>query len=173
MTNQKSIIFSSLDLPTRQLMSTPIWMLFPKELSQVSLIRELSFIVQYGTSGVWLCILLTAMDEWGSNIQLSSLPFISYNFFFQAYPDVAAQGDNFKIFLEGEAILIGGTSCASPTFTGFVSLLNDARLNAGLPSLGFLNPFLYSKGFAGLNDITIGHNSGCGTQGFNVSQPYV
>ena len=90
---------------------------------------------------------------------------------FQAYPDVAAQGDNFKIFLEGQAILIGGTSCSAPTFTGFVSLLNDARLKAGLPSLGFLNPFLYSKGFKGLNDITIGHNSGCGTQGFNVSQP--
>ena len=83
---------------------------------------------------------------------------------------MAAQGDNFKIFLEGQAILIGGTSCSSPTFTGIVSLLNDARLNAGLPSLGFLNPFLYSKGFAGLNDITVGHNAGCGTEGFNVSQ---
>ena len=48
MTNQKSIIFSSLDLPTRQLMSMPIWMLFPKELSQVFLIREL---FRYGTLG--------------------------------------------------------------------------------------------------------------------------
>jgi tripeptidyl-peptidase-1 len=92
---------------------------------------------------------------------------------FQAYPDVAAQGDKLKIFLKGKAMLIGGTSAACPAFAGFVSLLNDARLNAGLPSLGFLNPFLYSKGYAGLNDITIGHNSGCGTQGFNVSQPYV
>jgi len=47
--------------------------------------------------------------------------------------------------------------------------LNDARLKAGLPSLGFLNPFLYSKGFAGLNDITVGHNAGCGTEGFNAT----
>ena len=90
---------------------------------------------------------------------------------FQAYPDVAAQGDNYKVFLRGNVTSIGGTSASSPTFTAIVALLNDARLNAGLPPLGFLNPFLYSKGFAGLNDITIGNNTGCGTPGFNVSQP--
>ena len=90
-------------------------------------------------------------------------------FFYQAYPDVSAQGDNFKIFLRGKAILVSGTSASSPTFTGIVALLNDARLKAGLPPLGFLNPMLYSKGWAGLNDITVGHNPGCGTEGFNVS----
>ena len=66
---------------------------------------------------------------------------------------------------------MGGTSCAAPIFTRFFSLLNDARLSVGRRPLGFLNPFLYSIGVEGLNDITIGHNSGCGTQGFNVSQP--
>ncbi len=74
-----------------------------------------------------------------------------------------------KSLLVVKPFLIGGTSASSPTFTGFVALLNDVRLKAGLPPLGFLNPFLYSKGFQGLNDITIGHNSGCGTTGFNVS----
>ncbi|KAF8802988.1 subtilisin-like protein [Phlegmacium glaucopus] len=88
----------------------------------------------------------------------------------RAYPDVSAQSDRFSIFLDGRAILIGGTSASSPTFAGFVSLLNDARLNAGLSPLGFLNPFLYSVGFLGLNDITIGHNAGCGTQGFNATK---
>ncbi|KAF8165634.1 peptidase S8/S53 domain-containing protein [Crassisporium funariophilum] len=88
----------------------------------------------------------------------------------RAFPDVAAQGDLFKIFVGGRTGLIGGTSASSPAFTGFVSLLNDARLKAKLPPLGFLNPFLYSKGFAGLNDITIGHNSGCGTPGFNATK---
>ncbi|KAF8204660.1 tripeptidyl peptidase A [Pholiota molesta] len=88
----------------------------------------------------------------------------------RAFPDVAAQGDLFKVFVGGEAFLIGGTSASSPTFAGFVALLNDVRLKAGRPSLGFLNPFLYSKGFAALNDITIGHNSGCGTLGFNATK---
>lgn len=86
----------------------------------------------------------------------------------QGIPDVAAQSDLFKVFIGGQAFLIGGTSASSPAFTGFVALLNDVRLTAGLPPLGFLNPFLYSKGFAGMNDITIGNNGGCGTPGFNV-----
>ena len=37
---------------------------------------------------------------------------------------------------------VAGTSCASPTFSGVVSLLNDIRLSKGLSTLGFLNPFL-------------------------------
>ena len=49
-----------------------------------------------------------------------------------------------------------------------VSLLNDARIAAGLPSLGFLNPWLYAKGFKGLNDIVAGKNPGCGTNGFEA-----
>lgn len=60
-------------------------------------------------------------------------------------PDVAALGDRFRIFYKGKPISIGGTSAASPTFAGIISLLNDARISKGLPPLGFLNPFLYSK----------------------------
>lgn len=87
---------------------------------------------------------------------------------------MAAQADNFKIFFQGRSGLIGGTSAAAPTFAGFVALLNDARLKAGLPSLGFLNPLIYTIGELtpeGFNDITTGHNPGCGTEGFNVSNP--
>jgi len=80
---------------------------------------------------------------------------------------VAAQSYRFRIILKGRPALIGGTSASSPTFAGFVALLNDVRLKAGRPSLGFLNPFLYSTGLAGLNDITSGNNAGCGTPGFN------
>jgi len=38
---------------------------------------------------------------------------------------------------------------------GLVSLLNDYRIARGRSSLGFLNPFLYSKGVAGLVDIVV------------------
>lgn len=89
--------------------------------------------------------------------------------FLKGFPDVSAQAENFRIFFQGEPALIDGTSCATPAFAGFVALLNDARLARGQPSLGFLNPFLYSVGLAGLNDITVGNNPGCGTPGFNVS----
>ncbi|KAJ3711369.1 tripeptidyl peptidase A [Lentinula raphanica] len=87
----------------------------------------------------------------------------------RAYPDVAAQADNFQVVASGEVQLFGGTSAASPTFAGFVALLNDARLKAGLPSLGFLNPLFYSSAVSGFNDITSGNAPGCGTEGFNAT----
>lgn len=46
--------------------------------------------------------------------------------------------------------------------------MNDARVAAGLPSLGFLNPWLYAQGLKGLNDIVGGNNPGCGTGGFTA-----
>ena len=85
---------------------------------------------------------------------------------------MAAQADLFKIFIGGEAFLIGGTSAAAPTFASIVSLLNDARISKRLPPLGFLNPLLYALNAvssSAFNDITVGNNPGCGTPGFNVS----
>ncbi|KIY52320.1 tripeptidyl peptidase A [Fistulina hepatica ATCC 64428] len=96
-----------------------------------------------------------------------------YNATGRAYPDVSAQGDYFRIVHRGVPTLVGGTSASAPAFAGLVALLNDARLKNKQPPLGFLNPLLYSKAVKtanALNDITIGHNAGCGTEGFNVSR---
>ncbi|KAJ7129281.1 tripeptidyl peptidase A [Mycena epipterygia] len=105
---------------------------------------------------------------------LSKLPKGTYSGLFnpngRGIPDVATQSDNFRVFIGGKAFHIGGTSASSPTFTGFVALLNDGRLKKGLPSLGFLNPLLYSKAASGFNDITVGNNPGCGTEGFNATK---
>jgi tripeptidyl-peptidase-1 len=54
------------------------------------------------------------------------------------------------------------------TVGGIISLLNDYRISRGKPPLGFLNPWLYGGGLAGLNDITSGSNPGCGTDGFSA-----
>ncbi|KAF9645510.1 subtilisin-like protein [Thelephora ganbajun] len=86
----------------------------------------------------------------------------------RGFPDVAAQGLNFQVVVGGKIYSVGGTSASSPTFAAVVSLLNDARITAGLPSLGFLNPWLYTEGFKGLNDIVSGNNPGCGTDGFKA-----
>ncbi|KAH9055580.1 tripeptidyl peptidase A [Lactarius vividus] len=93
-----------------------------------------------------------------------------YNSRGRAYPDVSAQSDNFLIFWQGRPGLIAGTSASAPTFAGIVALLNDAQLAAGKPSLGFLNPMLYSMGVPGFNDVTSGNAPGCGTPGFNALQ---
>ncbi|KAI0642668.1 subtilisin-like protein [Trametes meyenii] len=84
----------------------------------------------------------------------------------RAYPDVSTQGVQFVIEVNGQLQGVDGTSASSPTFASVVALLNDNLLNAGQKPLGFLNPLLYSKGVAALNDITSGSNPGCGTQGF-------
>ncbi|KAH7909407.1 peptidase S8/S53 domain-containing protein [Hygrophoropsis aurantiaca] len=92
-----------------------------------------------------------------------------YNPYGRGIPDVAAQSHNFLMVFMGELGYVAGTSCSAPTFAAFVSMLNDARIEAKKPTLGFLNPFLYSKGYTALNDITEGNNPGCGTQGFNAT----
>ncbi|KDR84041.1 hypothetical protein GALMADRAFT_693836 [Galerina marginata CBS 339.88] len=105
---------------------------------------------------------------------LKALPKGTYEGLFnprgRGYPDVSAQSDRFRIWLRGKPVLIGGTSASSPAFAGFVAMLNDARFKVRKPPLGFLNPLLYSRGVSGLNDITVGHNSGCGTTGFNATK---
>ena len=81
----------------------------------------------------------------------------------RAYPDISAFAVDFDIVVNGGVAVVDGTSCATPTFAGVVSSLNDVRLNNGKSTLGFLNPLLYQtlhgKGFF---DIYKGSNNGVG-----------
>jgi len=83
----------------------------------------------------------------------------------RGYPDVAAQSEMFVVVQDGVPLPgVGGTSCASPSFTGVISLLNDARLAAGKTALGFLNPLIYQIAPANansFNDVTEGSNMDC------------
>ncbi|KAJ5726859.1 Tripeptidyl-peptidase sed2 [Penicillium malachiteum] len=83
----------------------------------------------------------------------------------RAFPDVAAQGENYAIYEKGSLSSVDGTSCAAPTFAGVIALLNDARIQAGKAPMGFLNPWLYSDGRTALNDITTGGSTGCDGNG--------
>ncbi|KAI0199767.1 tripeptidyl-peptidase 1 precursor [Astrocystis sublimbata] len=89
-----------------------------------------------------------------------------YNKTGRAYPDIAAQGLYFAYFWNGTEGTISGTSASTPLMSGILSLVNDALLASGKRPLGFLNPWLYKKGFKGLNDITQGSAVGCGVAGF-------
>ncbi|KAJ7246547.1 tripeptidyl peptidase A [Mycena haematopus] len=93
-----------------------------------------------------------------------------FNHLGRAIPDVSAQARKFQIYWQGQRVTIGGTSAATPTFAGLVALLNDARLAAGRPTLGFLNPLLYKRGEHAFNDVVAGANPGCGTSGFNATK---
>jgi len=79
----------------------------------------------------------------------------------RGFPDVAAQGVRYHVFDNNRDVQVSGTSASAPTFAALISLLNSARLARGLPSLGFLNPWLYTIGQVGLTDIVHGGSTGC------------
>ena len=83
----------------------------------------------------------------------------------RATSDVAALGEGYKVYQGGRVIAVDGTSAATPAFAALVSLLNEARLHADMPPMGFLNPFLYAHPHA-FTDVTLGTNAiGGGHQG--------
>eukprot|EP01105_Mastigella_eilhardi_P027539 TRINITY_DN8533_c0_g1_i1.p1 TRINITY_DN8533_c0_g1~~TRINITY_DN8533_c0_g1_i1.p1 ORF type:complete len:550 (-),score=158.16 TRINITY_DN8533_c0_g1_i1:41-1690(-) len=65
----------------------------------------------------------------------------------RGFPDLSTIATNFGVVMDGKAQTVGGTSAATPTFAAMLSLINQLRLNAGQPTLGWVNPFLY-KAFA-------------------------
>lgn len=82
-------------------------------------------------------------------------------------PDISANGANYVIAVDGNFSFIYGSSAATPVVGAIFTLINEARLNAGKPVVGFVNPFLYENADA-FNDITSGRNPGCGTPGFQA-----
>ncbi|KDO27933.1 hypothetical protein SPRG_07208 [Saprolegnia parasitica CBS 223.65] len=99
-------------------------------------------------------------DVVAAYLNSSAIPSLAYfNASGRAYPDVAAFGSNFKVVIRGSTSLISGTSASAPVFAGILTLINDLRLNAGKPPLGFVNPLLY-KAYAqnprSFNDIVVG-----------------
>ncbi|KAG6853522.1 hypothetical protein C0991_003517 [Blastosporella zonata] len=85
----------------------------------------------------------------------------------RAYPDVSAQASGYQVVINGTVQSVGGTSASAPTVAAVFSLVNDVRLAADKPSLGFVNPLIYSNPSA-FNDIVSGSNPGCGTNGFSA-----
>ena len=74
-------------------------------------------------------------------------------------PDVAGAADpatGYEVRVDGQNLVIGGTSAVAPLWAGLVALLNQ---KLGHP-VGFLNPMLYGSlvGKGATNDITSGNN---------------
>jgi tripeptidyl-peptidase-1 len=88
----------------------------------------------------------------------------------RAYPDIAAMGYHFSVMWNGTAHLQDGTSASTPTVASIVGLVNDALVAGDRPTLGFLNPWLYSSGYEAFRDVTNGSNLGCNTSGFPATE---
>ena len=103
-------------------------------------------------------------------------------------PDVAAEANTDNYFCANGSCQggIGGTSLAAPRWAAFVALINQQAVanatSSGNPTLGFLNPTIYTGTYtSGFHDITTGNNAngtvctvgtlGClpsGVQGFDA-----
>ncbi|KAH9844650.1 Pro-kumamolisin, activation domain [Teratosphaeria destructans] len=83
-------------------------------------------------------------------------------------PDISANGANYVVAIDGEWALVYGTSASSPTLGSILTLINEARLEAGKSTIGFINPVAYANPSV-FNDVTQGGNEGCGTAGFSAS----
>lgn len=86
---------------------------------------------------------------------------------YRNYPDVAMPADGVYLISmnatsEGS---VGGTSCASPLWAGFMALVNQQAASLGKSAVGFPNPALYALGKGpraaytnAFHDITTGNN---------------
>ena len=59
-------------------------------------------------------------------------------------PDVSAQANGVEIYYQGIPQNWWGTSEATPIWAGYMALVNELTDKAGLPSVGYANPLLYS-----------------------------
>ncbi|KIX05413.1 uncharacterized protein Z518_06285 [Rhinocladiella mackenziei CBS 650.93] len=93
-----------------------------------------------------------------------------YNCSGRAYPDLAAQSYRYIVFLNSSVRSVDGTSCAAPTIASIFSLVNDALVAKGKPVMGWLNPWLYQKGFKAFTDVVNGSCVGCDGPGFSAAE---
>lgn len=79
-------------------------------------------------------------------------------------PDVALTADNVYVtYGNGAHTKLGGTSCATPLWAGLAALLNQQAAELSAPSVGFLNPAIYSVALstnyaACFHDTVLGNN---------------
>ena len=105
--------------------------------------------------------------------KVSPAPMTGYNRTGRGFPDVSLAGAYYEVACGGAFLRESGTSAATPVFAGMVSLVNSARLRAGRPPVGFLNPVLYASEGSFANDILSGDNrctnNLCCEQGFHTA----
>ena len=93
-------------------------------------------------------------------------------------PDVSANA-NFTYYVCADqttctANEYGGTSFAAPLWAGYLALVNQQAVANGHPTLGFINPAIYTIGLSGsydsdFHDITSGSNGYSATTGYDLA----
>ncbi len=98
-----------------------------------------------------------------------------YNRSGRAYPDISLLAHSYIIVVNQNFTPVDGTSASTPVMASLTNIINNARKQANMSTMGFLNPFLYAYGSYFANDITVGANhcsaysDRCCIEGFNVT----
>jgi tripeptidyl-peptidase-1 len=90
-----------------------------------------------------------------------------YNRAGRGFPDVSANGADFRAYNNGTDYHWYGTSLSSPIWASIMTLINEERTVVGKGPVGFINPSLYANTWV-FNDIVNGSNPGCGSEGFSA-----
>jgi tripeptidyl-peptidase I len=90
-----------------------------------------------------------------------------YNRAGRGFPDVSANGAEFRAYTNLTDYHYYGTSLAAPIWGSIITLINEERTAVGKGPVGFINPTLYENTWV-FNDIKNGSNPGCGSAGFNA-----
>jgi kumamolisin len=107
-----------------------------------------------------------ALPDWQASAHIP--PSVNDQHSGRGVPDVAGNADpdtGYRVRVDGQNVVYGGTSAVAPLWAGLIALLNQ-QLGQ---SVGFLNPILYSNAdfFAQVNalqDVTSGNNGSYSAQ---------
>ena len=89
-------------------------------------------------------------------------------------PDFSMLADpqtGWRICFNGQVVVIGGTSAASPAAAALIACVDQERANQGLGPVGDILPTIYAHEEV-FTPITIGNNSFMGAQGYAAQKPW-
>ena len=98
-----------------------------------------------------------ALPSWQASAKVPKAP---NGFAGRGVPDVAGDADpnsGYQTFVDGQSVVVGGTSAVAPLWSALIALMNQKLSNAA----GYLNPLLYTApAEPTFHDITKGNNNG-------------
>ncbi|CZR40527.1 uncharacterized protein FPRO_05427 [Fusarium proliferatum ET1] len=120
------------------------------------------FVPSFPSSCPWMTS-VGATAEYGGAASYSWVHKGFYNASGRAQPDISLLGDNYLTLTGGNPSTHDGTSASAPVFAAMIALVNDMRIRAKKPALGFLNRWLYSaKASSVFRDVKDGsETTGC------------
>jgi len=87
-------------------------------------------------------------------------PAPGYNPYGRGYPDISFMGVYYVPYIGGTQYVLFGTSASAPVAAALFTLINSARKQKGLPTVGYINPTIYANEDK-FTDVVSGNNKCC------------